>query len=373
MAIERLVGHFGAVADPRCRGKVEHRLTDILVIAVCAVIACAESWNDIALYGRSKLAWLRTFLELPNGIPSHDTFRRVFMLIDPEAFEAGFTAWAGSLVGGFEREVVAIDGKTLRRSFDRKHGRAPLHLVSAWAGEQDLVLGQRCVDDTSNEITAIPELLDRLALKNSIVTVDAMGCQTAIAERILARGADYLLTLKANHPLAYEAAAEHFEQHCFRRGAPNRADYDAFDDTHGRLVRRRVFASTEAAKLEALSPWPGLHTVLAVETIRGVNGTSKVEAEIRYCLSSCRDDPAVLARAIRAHWGIENALHWVLDVTFREDDSRLRDRRAARNLAVLRRIAVNLVGRDRSAKASVRARRKKAAWNDDYMLQLLTG
>src|SRR5918998_689331 len=296
MAIERLVGHFGAVEDPRCRGKVEHRLTDILVIAVCAVIACAESWDDIALYGRSKLDWLRTFLELPNGIPSHDTFRRVFMLIDPEAFEAGFTAWAGSLIAGSEREVVAIDGKTLRRSFDRKHEHAPLHLVSAWASEQGLVLGQRCVDDKSNEITAIPELLDRLALRNSIVTVDAIGCQTAIAERILARGADYLLTLKANHPLAYQAVAEHFEQHCFRRGAPSRADCDAFDDTHGRLVRRRVFASTQTAGLEALSAWPGL-----------------------------------------------------------------------------RRIAVNLVGRDRSAKASVRARRKKAAWNDDYMLQLLAG
>jgi predicted transposase YbfD/YdcC len=373
MAVERLVGHFEAVVDPRCRGKIEHRLTDILVIAVCAVIACAESWNDIALYGRSKLAWLRTFLELPNGIPSHDTFRRVFMLIDPEAFEAGFSAWAGSLVAGFEREVVAIDGKTLRRSFDRKHEHAPLHLVSAWASEQDLVLGQRCVDDKSNEITAIPELLDRLALQNSIVTVDAMGCQTAIAERILARGADYLLTLKANHPLAHAAVAEHFEQHCFRRGAPARADCDAFDDTHGRLVRRRVFASTEAAALEALSAWPRLHTVLAVETIRSVNGRPKVEAEIRYFLSSCRDDPATLGRAIRTHWGIENALHWVLDVTFREDDSRVRDRRAARNLALLRRIAVNLVGRDRSAKASVRARRKKAAWNDDYMLQLLAG
>jgi predicted transposase YbfD/YdcC len=373
MAIERLVGHFGTVADPRCRGKVEHRLTDILVIAVCAVIACAESWNDIALYGHSKLAWLRSFLELPNGIPSHDTFRRVFMLIDPEAFEAGFSAWAGSLVAGFEREVVAIDGKTLRRSFDRKHEHAPLHLVSAWTSEQDLVLGQRCVGDKSNEITAIPELLDRLALQNSIVTVDAMGCQTAIAERILARGADYLLTLKANHPLAHAAVAEHFEQHCFRPGAPSRADCDAFDDTHGRLVRRRVFASTEAAGLEALSAWPGLHTVLAVETIRGVNGTSKVEAEIRYFLSSCRDDPATLGRAIRTHWDIENALHWVLDVTFREDDSRVRDRRAARNLAVLRRIAINLVGRDRSARASVRARRKKAAWNDDYMLQLLAG
>ena len=175
MAIERLVGHFAAVADPRCRGKVEHRLTDILVIAVCAVIACAESWDDIALYGRSKLAWLDSFLELPNGIPSHDTFRRVFMLIDPEAFEAGFSAWAGSLAAGFEREVVAIDGKTLRRSFDRKHGHAPLHLVSAWASEQDLVLGQRCVADQSNEITAIPELLDRLALRNSIGAMAESG------------------------------------------------------------------------------------------------------------------------------------------------------------------------------------------------------
>src|SRR5919112_5687794 len=155
MPVENLVQHFGAVADPRCSGKIEHRLTDILVIAVCAVIACAESWNDIALYGHSKLAWLRSFLELPNGIPSHDTFRRVFMLIDPEAFEAGFSAWAGSLVGGFEREGVAIDGKTLRPSFDRKHGHAPLRLVSAWAGERDLVPGQRCVGDKSNEITAI--------------------------------------------------------------------------------------------------------------------------------------------------------------------------------------------------------------------------
>jgi predicted transposase YbfD/YdcC len=373
MAIERLVGHFGAVVDPRCRGKVEHRLTDILVIAVCAVIACAESWNDIALYGRSKLAWLRTFLELPNGIPSHDTFRRVFMLIDPDAFEASFAAWTGSLAAGFQREVVAIDGKTLRRSFDRKHERAPLHLVSAWASEQGLVLGQRCVADDSNEITAIPELLDRLALKNSIVTVDAMGCQTAIAERILARGADYLLTLKANHPLAHDAVAEHFERHCFRRGAPGRADCDAFDDAHGRLVRRRVFASTEAAELEALGAWPRLRTVLAVEAIRSVNGTAKVEAEIRYFLSSCRDDAATLGRAIRTHWGIENALHWVLDVTFREDDSRVRDRTAARNLAILRRIALNLVGRDRSAGASVRARRKNAAWDDDYMLQLMAG
>src|ERR1041384_4078923 len=181
MSIESLVRHLGVVEDPRCQGKIEHRLTDILVIALCAVIACAESWDDIALYGRSKLDWLRTFLELPHGIPSHDTFRRVFMLISPEAFDAGFTAWIGSLMAGFEREVVAIDGKTIRRSFARGRAQSPLHVVSAWASAQGLVLGQRCVDDKSNEITAVPELLDQLVLANSIVTLDAMGCQIAIA------------------------------------------------------------------------------------------------------------------------------------------------------------------------------------------------
>ena len=374
MSIEKLGQYFVAVEDPRCPGKVEHRLVEVLVIAVCAVIACAESWDDIALYGRSKLAWLRTFLDLPNGIPSHDTFRRVFMLIDPDAFEAGFTKWVGSLADRFEREVVAIDGKTIRRSFDHGREQSALHVVSAWASEQGLVLGQRCVDGKSNEITAVPELLDQLALQNSIVTLDAMGCQTAIAERILARGGDYLLTLKGNHPLAHAAVVEHFDQHCFRVGAPLRADCDAFDDTHGRLVRRRVFASTDAAALDALSGWPGLRIVLAVESIRSVNSTpTKVESGIRYFLSSCPDGPDVLGKAIRSHWAVENALHWVLDVTFREDDSRVRDRTAARNLALLRRIALNIVGRDKTTKASVRARRKKAAWNDAYMLKLLAG
>jgi predicted transposase YbfD/YdcC len=374
MSIESLGQYFGAIEDPRCSRKVEHRLLDVLVIAVSAVIACAESWDDIALYGHSKLVWLRTFLELPNGIPSHDTFRRVFMLIDPDAFETGFTKWVGLLVASFEREVVAIDGKTVRRSFDHGREQSPLHVVSAWASEQGLVLGQRCVDGKSNEITAVPELLDQLALQNSIVTLDAMGGQTAIAEKILARGGDYLLTLKRNHPLAHAAVVEHFAQRCFRRGAPHRADCDAFDETHGRLVRRRVFASTDTAALDALSGWPGLRTVLAVESIRSVNNAStKVESEIRYFLSSCPDGPAVLGKAIRSHWAVENALHWVLDVTFREDDSRVRDRTAARNLALLRKIALNIVSRDTTSKASVRARRKKAAWNDAYMLKLLAG
>jgi predicted transposase YbfD/YdcC len=371
--IEGLAACFAGLADPRETHRCDHRLIDILVIAVCGVIACAESWEDIELYGRSKRAWLETFLELPNGIPSHDTFRRVFMLLDPDAFEACFARWAQSLAVEIEREVVAIDGKTVRRSGSRRHEHGPLHLVSAWASDQGLALGQREVDGKSNEITAIPELLDTLHLDGSIVTLDAMGCQKAIAERIRAKGADYLLVLKANHSRAFEAVREHFERTCFGRGSGGRPVFDAFDEGHGRLVRRRVFASPAARELEPLSGWPDLRAVLAVEAIRGVHGTGKVEAETRYFLTSCGDDPAALVRAIRRHWSIENALHWVLDVTFREDDSRVRDRTAARNLALLRKIALNLVARDRRSQASRRGRRKMAAWNDDYMLQIITG
>ena len=196
--------------------------------------------------------------------------------------------------------------------------------------------------------------------------------QTAIAEKILARGGDYLLALKGNHKLAHTAVVEHFDQHCFRRGAPGRADCDAFDDTHDRVVQRRVFASTDAAALDALSGWPGRRTVLTVESIRSLNSAhTRVGSEIRYFLSSCPDSPAVLGQAIRSHWTVENALHWVLDVTFREDDSRVRDRTAARNLALLRKIALNIVGQDKTTKASLRGKRKKAAWNDAYMLKLL--
>lgn len=369
--IEKLIEDLSVLDDPRCAGKVEHRLIDILVIAVCAVIACAESWEDIALYGRRKQAWQRRFLALPNGIPSHDTFRRVFMLIDPGTFEARFTAWAQGLALRPEHEVVAIDGKTVRRSFDRGREQTPLHLVSAWASERGLALGQRRVDDKSNEITAIPELLDALALEGTLVTVDAMGCQKAIAQRILDRQADYLLGLKANHAHAYAAVQRHFEGLCFQRGATLRPSADQFDETHGRLVRRRVFIDPEAAKLPALAAWPKRRTVLAIESIRSLNGQSKADTEIRYFLSSSAVETSVLAQAIRRHWSIENSLHWVLDVNFREDDSRMRDPTAVRNMALLRKIALNLVSRDRSTKASLRAKRKRAAWDDDYMSQIL--
>jgi predicted transposase YbfD/YdcC len=370
--IENLTACFDGLADSRVTRRCDHRLIDILVIAVSAVIACAESWEDIELYGRSKQPWLKSFLALPNGIPSHDTFRRVFMLIDPDAFEGCFARWAQSLTGEVEREVVAIDGKTVRRSGSRRHNHGPLHLVSAWASDPGLVLGQREVDGKSNEITAIPELLDTLHLDGCIVTLDAMGCQKDIAARIRAKGADYLLALKANHGRAFEAACEHFEPNCFSRGAGGRPACDAFDDSHGRLVRRRVFVSPAVGELKPLHEWPDLRALLAVETIRSVNGTGKTEAEIRYFLTSSNDDPAILGRAIRRHWSIENALHWVLDVTFREDDSRVRHRTAARNLALLRKIAINLVAADRSSQTSFRGRRKKAAWNDDYMLRIIT-
>jgi predicted transposase YbfD/YdcC len=317
------------------------------------------------------LFWLRQFLALPNGIPSHDTFRRVFMLIDPQAFEACFTAWVGAVATPGEREVVAIDGKTVRGSFDRGREQSALHRVSAWASEQGVVLGQRRVEEKSSEITAIPELLESLALENTLVTLDTMGCQKEIAQRIVDQKADSLRVLKANHGHDYAAVQKHFERHCFGRGATAKPVFDAFDESHGRRVRRRVFADPQAASLKTLSDWPALHTVVAVEAIRGVNGSGTVQAEVRYFLSSFVGDPQVLAQAIRRHWSIENNLHWVLDVTFREDDSRVRDPTAVRNFALLRKIAINLVGQDRSTKTSLRGKRKKAAWDNNYMLQLL--
>jgi predicted transposase YbfD/YdcC len=373
MSVRKLVEEFSALDDPRCGGKVEHRLIDILVIAICAVIAGAESWEDIALYGRSKIEWLGTFLALTNGIPAHDTFRRLFMLIDTERFETCFEAWARSFGAILDREVVAIDGKTIRGSFDRGREQGPLHVISAWACDRGLVLGQRQVGDKSNEITAIPALLDVLDIKGGIITLDAMGCQRTIAAKIIEKEADYLVTLKANQGKKFAAVQELCAATCFSISPVHRPVHDEFDDGHGRLVRRRVFVCPDAAVLEPLRDWPGLKTVLAVESIRSVNGSGKTEAEIRYFLSSSADQPEILAKAIRRHWQIENSLHWVLDVTFNEDHCRIRDRNAAQNFSLLRKIAINLVRRHHASKASLKGRRKMAAWNNRYMEQVLTG
>src|SRR3954468_23854272 len=314
--LEALIAAFETIEDPRCEWKVEHRLLDILVIAVCAVLGEAESFEDIALYGRCKQPWLEGFLELPNGIPSHDTFRRVFTLIDPEAFERSFLGWVRAVFRPEEDgpRQVAIDGKTVRRSFDRKKGRSPLHLVSAYATEGGIVLAQRATEAKGGELAVIPELLDGLDLAGCLVSLDALACQPGIAERVVGRGGDYLLALKGSRKKAHAEVRDWFAANAFALGASLRPCFDAFDDGHGRLVRRRVFACTDPGTFDTLADWPGLAAVLAVETIRGIPGRGKVTAEIRHYLSSAKAAPEVLAAAIRRHWQIENGLHWVLDV-----------------------------------------------------------
>ena len=368
--LSELLDSFSELEDPRCDYKVEHNLLDILVITICAVIACAESWEDIALYAKSKEIWLRSFLNLKNGIPSHDTFRRVFILIEPKAFERCFSQWIGQWLGNSHPGCVAIDGKTLRHSFDRKRNLSPMHLVSAWASENRLSLGQIAVDSKSNEITAIPELLANLNLSGNLVTLDAMGCQKEIAKTIVEQKAEYVLALKGNQKKTFQAVADWFEQQAFAKPWPLRPLYDSLEENHGRLQRRRVFISPVPAELEILKEWPALKSILCMESIRRVYAENETTVEKRYFLSSAETNDSRLAHAIRQHWSIENNLHWVLDVTFGEDNSRIRDRNAARNLALLRKIAINLIQKC-PVKGSVRGRRKKAAWDNDYMAQLL--
>lgn len=373
--LEALITELASIEDPRCEWKVEHRLLDILVIAVCAVLGEAESFEDIALYGRCKEAWLRGFLALPNGIPSHDTFRRVLMLVDPDAFERSFLGWVRAVFrpGEDGPRQVAIDGKAVRRSFDLRKGRSPLHLVSAYATERGLVLAQRATETKGGELAVLPELLDGLDLAGCLVSLDALACQPGIAERIVAGGGDYLLALKGNRRKAHAEVKAWFAANAFALGASPRPCFDAFDDGHGRLVRRRVFACPDAGVFATLEDWPGLRAVLAVETIRGIPGRGKVTAEIRHYLSSAALPPEALAVAIRRHWAVENGLHWVLDVGFREDDSRVRDRTAARNLALLRKIALNLARADDTLKASLKGKRKYAGWDDAFMATLMAG
>jgi predicted transposase YbfD/YdcC len=369
----RLVEHFSVLDDPRCAGKVVHRLIDIVVIAVCAVVSGAESWEDIELYGKEKAQWLSTFLELKNGTPSHDTFRRLFMILKPDAVEHCFLEWVASFSSVEQREVLAIDGKTLRRSFDVGKAQKPFHLLSAFSTGQGMVIGQCNVAGKTNEITAIPELLDQLNLKHTIVTMDAMGCQRAIAEKIVAQGADYILALKGNQKSLYNAVQHYCDEHCFRVGSSIRPTVDYVDDSHGRFVRRRAFVCPEACHLAALQQWAGLRQVLAVETIRQMNNRTGTQCEIRYFLSSCDDPVEQQIQAIRRHWAIENQLHWVLDMTFREDECRIREANSARGFAILRKIALNLMRHDSTTKNSIRAKRKKAGWSNDYMASILFG
>ena len=370
--------HFATLSDPRRDHTKEHRLLDIVAITLCAVICGADDWVNVATFGRVKEAWLRTFLALPGGIPSHDTFGRVFALVDPDEFRRCFLSWARAVVGVPGDQVVAIDGKTLRRSHDRGAGIEALHLVSAWATASGLVIGQVATDAKSNEMTAIPALLRLLALDGTTVTIDAMGCQTAIAQQIVEQGADYVLALKDNHRHLHERARLVFADADAAVGttlplADLVADTTA-DKGHGRIEQRRCRAIGDPAHLAFIDPdgaWPSLASVVLIESTRRIGDTISTEA--RHYLSSLPPDAAALNAAIRSHWGIENRLHWVLDMAFREDASRVRVGHAPENLAVVRHFALNLLRKEPSRRASIATKRLCAALDDSYLRTVLDG
>jgi predicted transposase YbfD/YdcC len=367
---ESLIHHLAVIDDPRMDRTKEHSLIDILMIAVCAMLCGAESFVEFEQFGNAKFEFLRGLLELPNGIPSHDTFRRVFCLLDPKPFSECFRHWTEGLRKAFSKEIVAIDGKTLRRSHDRANGKEAIHRVSAWARENSLVLGQVKVDDKSNEITAIPELLRVLNLKGCIVTIDAMGCQKQIASEISAAQADYVLALKGNQGTMHEEVQE-FMEAAQAAGFPEIThDFlEVIERGHGRSETRRYWVCDDIDWLTQYSQWKGLRSAAMVESIREIQG--KVTTERRFYISSIAANAKQLARAVRGHWSIENNLHWSLDVSFAEDECRARAGYSAENLAVLRHIAVNILKADKNKKLSIKTKQKCASWDHPYLLKLL--
>jgi predicted transposase YbfD/YdcC len=369
-----LLDHFHELPDPRVNRTKDHDLIDILVIAIGTLLCGGESFNDMEDFGHAKRDWFQTFLTLRSGIPSHDTFNRVFAALDPQQFLACFRNWTQSLRQAIPQEIVALDGKALRRALAAD--QSIQYVVSAWADSNNLVLGQLQVAEKSNEITAVPALLRVLELAGCIVTVDAMGCQKTIAKEIREADADFVLALKGNHEVA------HIEVKTFLDDAVSRAvttplpfatatlaALETVEKDHGRHETRRYYQSTDVGWFADRGQWEGLRSVGLVEAIREVNGQRTVER--RYYLTSLPLDVTTFARAVRGHWGIENKLHWVLDVCFREDQSRARAGHAAENLATLRRLALNLLKREPTKKRGIKGKQLNAGWNHAYLLKLL--
>ena len=356
--------YFAELSDPRVERTREHLLEEILLMAIAAVLSGAGSWNEIEDYGNAKRPWFNGFLKLPGGIPSHDTFNRVISGLDPAEMERGFSDWVVSIAKLTAGEVVAIDGKSLCGT--REAGKKTLvHMVSAWASANNLVLAQRKVDDKSNEITAISRLLDSLELSGTVVTIDGMGCQRSIAANIVAKKTDYILAVKENqgHLLAEIKGS-------FQMLAAD-AIAEEIDCGHGRVERRRCSIIADLSLLEKASEWSSLQGLVRIESERYHKATGKTEREIRYYITSLKPDAGRLNRTIRQHWGIENKLHWALDVSFGEDLDRKRAGHAAQNFSLLNRIALNLLKQDKTCKLGIKGKRLKAGWDNDYLLQIL--
>lgn len=370
-AITSLKVHFGELPDPRAQHSIEHLLIDIVMITICAVICGAESWVEIENYGIAKQEWLGTFLELPNGIPSHDTLERVFARLRPEPVQQCFLHWVQAVFEISDGQLIAVDGKTLRGSYQQGGKQGMLHMVSAWAVQSRLVLGQRKVNQKSNEITAIPELLAILDLEGAIVSIDAMGCQTAIAQQIVEQQGDYVLALKGNQGHLHEDVVQlfdHARQQHFR-GIEHDC-YETQEQAHGRVETRRYWVMGQTEYLVGAENWAKLTTIGCVESQRQIG--NKITCERRYYLLSLPLDAARFAATVRGHWGIENQLHWILDVAFREDQSRSTQGYSGENLAVIRHLALNLLTQEKSAKGGIRAKRLKAGWDDHYLLKVLS-
>lgn len=357
--------NLDCIKDPR-HHNTHHLLHDLLMIALCAIISGADSWVQVAEYGRSKVEWFKEFLELPNGIASHDTFGRLFARIDPKGFNEFFTRWVQDLSISLKNETVAIDGKTLRGSHDRINGKSAIHMVSAWASGIGMVLGQLKTDDKSNEITAIPELIKALALQGAIVTIDAMGCQKKITKTIIDAGADYVIQVKENQKKLYEDISLFFQDS--ENGLFD--EFKTLDGEHGRIETRRYLTASNLNWLQGKENWTGINTICMAVRERDVNGETSVESS--YFISSLENHAPTIAKSVREHWGVENGLHWCLDISFQEDSCRVRKDHAPENFAILRHMATNLLKRENSLKGGLQTKRLKAAWDHNYLLKILT-